>query len=593
MLYPKESETREVKNLSGVWRFKVDRENTGLEEAWYSKPLEDTIPMPVPSSYNDVTQDISIRDHIGYVWYEREFFVPSSWKDKRIFIRIGSASHFSIVWINGEKVLEHKGGFLPFEAEITQIVKFDGENRLTVAVSNILDWTTLPPGEMRAFNDPMHPPGYKTLEYYFDFYNYSGIHRPVYLYTVPENYISDIRVTTDIKGFDGEVSYRVEVKGKKGNVEIILMDKNKREISKRYGEEGTLTVRNAQFWEPDNPYLYTFKVNLYNDNKLEDSYSLQTGIRKVEIKDDKFLLNGKPVYFKGFGKHEDSNIRGKGFDPVIVLKDFYLLKWINANSFRTSHYPYAEEVLDLADEFGILVIDEAPAVGMNMFSLMSPGRKVFSEERAGERTLEYHIQVMKELIARDKNHPSVVMWSVANEPASQEDGAEDYFRRVIAATRSMDPTRPVTLVDCMRAEESKTAKYVDVICINRYYSWYTDSGNLDIIEYQLEKDILDWYARYKKPVFLTEYGADTIAGLHQDPPVMFTEEYQEEMIKRFNNVLDRLSFVIGEHVWCFADFVTKQGIIRVMGNRKGVFTRERYPKKVAFYLKERWESKKA
>ena len=93
MLYPKESETREVKNLSGVWKFKVDRENTGLEEAWYSKPLEDTIPMPVPSSYNDVTQDISIRDHIGYVWYEREFFVPSSWKDKRIFIRIGSASH--------------------------------------------------------------------------------------------------------------------------------------------------------------------------------------------------------------------------------------------------------------------------------------------------------------------------------------------------------------------------------------------------------------------------------------------------------------------------------------------------------------------
>lgn len=591
MLYPIENEKREVKNLSGVWRFKIDKGNKGLEESWYSKSLEDTILMPVPSSYNDITQDISIRDHIGYVWYEREFFVPSSWKGKRIFIRVGSASHFSIVWVNGEKVLEHKGGFLPFEGEITHLVRFDEENRLTIAVSNILDWTTLPPGELREINDPMHPQGYRTLDYYFDFYNYSGIHRPVYIYTVPEEYISDITVTTDIKGKDGEISYKVEVAGRKDRMEVILLDKDKREIYRTYGEEGKIPVKDAKFWEPSNPYLYTLKVNLLSDSELKDSYQLKVGIRTVEVKDGKFLLNGKPIYFKGFGKHEDSSIRGKGLDLVIALKDFYLLKWINANSFRTSHYPYAEEMLDLADEFGILVIDEAPAVGMNIFGLMGPSRKVFCEERINEKTLEYHIQVMKELIDRDKNHPCVVMWSVANEPASHEEGAEDYFRRVIEVTRSLDPTRPVTLVDCMHAENSKTAKYVDVICVNRYYSWYTDSGDLELIEYQLERDLLAWYTKYKKPVFLTEYGADTIPGFHQDPPVMFTEEYQEEMIKRFNRVLDRLSFVIGEHVWCFTDFATRQGIIRVMGNRKGVFTRERHPKKVAFYLKERWSKK--
>ena len=585
MLYPKESEKREVKDLSGIWKFKVDKENKGLEEKWYKNSLNDYILMPVPSSYNDITQETSIRDHIGYVWYEKEFFIPLSWKDKRIFVRVGSASHYAILWINGEKVIEHKGGFLPFSAEITNILNFGGKNRITIAVNNILDWQSLPPGEIIEFNDPMHPKGYKIQEYYFDFYNYSGIHRPVYIYSVPKNYISDIKIITDINEKNGIVKYDIEVVGESEKIEIILLDKEGKEICKNYGVKGELILENAEFWSPENPYLYSFKVNLYNKEVLEDSYCLDIGIRKVEIKDNKFLLNGKPFYFKGFGKHEDSDIRGKGYDPVIAIKDFNLLKWIGANSFRTSHYPYAEEILDLADKYGILVIDEAPAVGMNLWNI---NKKVFCNERVNEKTLEYHIQVMKELINRDRNHPCVVMWSVANEPASYEEGAEEYFKKLIEEVRKMDPTRPVTLAESSKPEETKVAKYVDVICVNRYYSWYTDSGKLELIEYQLERELKEWHERYKKPVFLSEYGADTITGFHQDPPVMFTEEYQIEMLKRFNNVLDKLDFIIGEHVWNFADFATKQSVIRVVGNRKGVFTRQRQPKSSAFYLRERW-----
>jgi len=590
MLYPKENEKRELKNLSGIWRFKIDKSNRGIEERWYEKPLEDAIPMPVPSSYNDITQDPSIRDHIGYVWYEREFYIPEHWKGKRIFLRIGSATHSAIVWINGRKAFEHKGGFLPFEGEITSLVSFSGENRVTIAVSNILDWTLLPPGELVELNDPFHPPHYKFQEYYFDFYNYAGIHRPVYIYALSQNYISDIKVVTDIEKRKGIINYEVKIVGKAEKILVSLWNKGEK-ILEMEGERGTLIVEDAKFWEPSNPYLYNFKVELFNDN-LEDCYSLKVGIRTVEVKGSKFLLNGKPIYFKGFGKHEDADIRGKGYDPVIALKDFYLLKWINANSFRTSHYPYAEEIMDLADEFGILIIDEAPAVGLNLWG----SKKTFCPERINEETLKYHIQVMRELIDRDKNHPCVVMWSVANEPASFEKEAEDYFKRVIEETKKMDPTRPVTIVDCFSPHEkdpfeSKVAKYVDVICVNRYYSWYTDPGNLEVIEFQLEKDLKKWYERYKKPVFLTEYGADTIAGFHSDPPQMFSEEYQLEMIKRFNNVLDRLDFVIGEHVWNFADFATKQEVRRVMGNRKGVFTRQRQPKLVAHYLKERWGRK--
>ncbi len=588
MLYPRESETREVKNLSGIWKFKIDKENMGLKEEWYLRPLEDTILMPVPSSYNDITQDISIRDHIGYVWYEREFFVPSSWRDKRVFIRVGSASHYAILWINGKKILEHKGGFLPFEGEITPFLEFGKENRITIAVNNILDWNSLPPGEIIEYKDPIHPEGYKIQEYYFDFFNYSGIHRPVFLYTTPKNYISDIKIITDIKGRDGEVNYEIKIEGDKERIEVLIFDKKGKELCKGNGEKGKLIIKDAEFWSPENPYLYIMKVNTYNGEILEDSYSLDIGIRTIEIKDNKFLLNGNPIYLKGFGKHEDSDIRGKGYDPIIAIKDFNLLKWINANSFRTSHYPYAEEILDLADRYGILVIDEAPCVGMNFFNR---AKKVFCEERVNERTLQYHLQVMREMIGRDKNHPCVIMWSIANEPADYEEESEEYFKRVIEEVRKLDPTRPITIVESSSPIETKTAKYVDVISVNRYYAWYIDMGHLELINFQLEKELRIWYELYKKPILLSEFGADTIAGFHQDPPVMFTEEFQVEFLKRYCEVLDKLPFIIGEHVWNFADFATKQSITRVLGNKKGVFTRQRQPKASAFYLRERWAKK--
>jgi len=262
------------------------------------------------------------------------------------------------------------------------------------------------------------------------------------------------------------------------------------------------------------------------------------------------------------------------------------LKWIGGKLFlELLTIPYSEEILFLADQYGIAVIEEAPAVGLNLWNR---NEKVFTEGRVDGKTLEHHLEIMRELIARDKNHPSVIMWSVANEAATYEDGAEEYFRRVIEETRRLDPTRPITIVENTKASETKVSKYVDVICVNRYYSWYTDSGDLSVIEYQLERDLREWYELYRKPIILSEFGADAISGFHSDPPLMFTEEYQQEMIKRFVGVLDRLDFVVGEHIWNFADFMTKQSITRVVGNKKGVFTRNRQPKMVAHFLKERW-----
>jgi beta-glucuronidase len=573
MLFPIETETREVKDLSGIWDFKRDGEDS-------------FILMPVPASYNDITQDITLRDYVGKVWYRKRVFIPNIWKEKRVFIRIGSAAHFSEVYVNNVKAIEHRGGFLPFEGEISSLIKYGEENEILISVDNTLSWDILPPGELKIINDEMHPKGYKVLEYYFDFFNYSGIHRPVLLYTTPITYIKDIKVETDIKGYDGLVRYKVSLEGEIDRIIVNLKDESGNLVASSNSFNGVLEVKNANLWEPGNPYLYTFEVKIFLDKKLVDCYRLEIGIRTIKIDGKRFLINNKPFYFKGFGKHEDSDIRGKGLDHVINIKDFNLLKWIGANSFRTSHYPYSDEVLFLADKYGIAVIEEAPAVGMNLWN---PENKVFRKGRIDERTLEHHLQVIKEMIDRDKNHPSVVMWSVANEAATFEEEAEEYFKKVIEETRKLDPTRPVTLVESTSYKDTKVSKYVDVICVNRYYSWYTDSGNLDIIEYQLEKELRNWYEKFGKPIILSEFGADTIAGFHSDPPLMFTEEYQWEMLRRFMETLDRLDFVVGEHIWNFADFMTKQEVRRVLGNRKGIFTRQRQPKMAAHFVRERWK----
>lgn len=587
MLYPKDTCTREVKDLSGVWQFRADLQNVGLQEKWYEQPITNTIAMPVPASYNDMTQDVAIRDHIGDVWYETNAVIPRSWDGQRIILRVGSASHHAVVWVNGTEAVAHKGGFLPFEADITAFVQTGAANRITLVVNNVLTWQTLPPGRIKTFDDARHPEGYQIQEYFHDFYNYAGIHRPVKLYCTPKEYIQDVTVTTDIQGADGIVNYAVDCSAAQTAVRVKLTDEAGHVVAEATGEQGSLTVENANLWKPLAAYLYTLQIELLDETgALADHYVQTVGIRTVKVEGNRFLINGDPFYFKGFGKHEDSDIKGKGLDQALNVKDFNLLKWINANSFRTSHYPYAEEILDMADREGIVVIGEVPAVGFTFFNYND---KVYTPEMANDETLAHHKDVLTEMIARDKNHPSIVMWSLANEASTFQEEAVPYYQAVVDLTRELDATRPITIVEWSLPDKCKVAQMFDVICVNRYYSWYNDPGALELIEHQIHWELSGWYRNFNKPVIMSEYGADAIAGFHQDPPVMFTEEYQCEMLTRYHKVFDRLDFVIGEHVWAFADFATKQGTTRINGNKKGVFTRQRQPKMAARMLKTRWE----
>ncbi len=295
------------------------------------------------------------------------------------------------------------------------------------------------------------------------------------------------------------------------------------------------------------------------------------------------MINGKPFYFKGFGKHEDSYVRGRGTDLCLNVKDVGLLHWIGANSFRTSHYPYAEEMYRLCDEEGIVIIDETPAVGIGVSDGSDPYQTLHIKE--------YHEKVLRDIIARDKNHPCIVMWSMGNEPdtESHPQSAYEYWRNLYDIAHQADPqNRPVTFVCCQNDyTKDIVTRTMDVVCINRYYGWYNLPGDMDAAEYAWNLE-LDFWEKTGKPVMVSEYGTDCIQGIHGTAGEMFTEEYQAAYYRRLGAVFDRRPFFIGEHCWAFADFGTFQGVMRPDGNKKGVFNRERRPKLAAHILKERW-----
>ncbi|CAH0585620.1 unnamed protein product [Chrysodeixis includens] len=592
-LYPQATKTRDLRTLDGIWNFRKSPSDpeVGYRGGWYAQDLDKTGPvisMPVPSSYNDVGEDITLRDHVGVVWYDRRFHVPSWWGStgQRVWLRFSSIHYAAEIFINGKSVMYHEIGHLPFEAEVTDLVSYNTSNLLTVVVDNTLLSDTVPQGTIK---DVYVGPNKIRQDqvYTFDFYNYAGIHRSVFLYSTPVVYIDDVIVNTDIQGLTGFIVYNVTHKGTaadKVRCFVQVFDKNDTQVTAYNDCAGLLEIGNAHFWwpylmHPEPGYLYTFKASLIDSHgEVIDTYSQKIGIRTVTWSNTTIYLNEKPLYLKGFGMHEDSDLRGKGWDPVLWVKNFNLIKWLGANAFRTSHYPYAEEIYQLADEYGIMIIDECPSVDTDIFS---------------DALLAKHKQSLTELIRRDKNHPSVIMWSISNEPRSSNKMADKYFGEVVRHVKSMDLSRPVTIAISTSANADKSGRHLDVISFNRYNGWYASPGQTVQITHNVVEEASAWHRLHRKPVIMTEYGADTIAGLHLYPEFIWSEEYQCALLSEHFKAFDHLrkaGFFAGEFIWNFADFKTPQSITRVGGNKKGIFTRSRQPKAAAHHLRARYHA---
>ena len=588
-LYPVQNQARSVQSLDGLWRFAFDPKAEGDAAGW-TKALPHPISMPVPASFSDFFTTHEERDYVGDFWYETDFFLPQQFPEK-VYVRFGSVTHRAVIYCNGVEVARHEGGFLPILADITAAARRGQNNRITVRANNELSESTLPCGTQKVLAG-----GRKISKPYFDFYNYSGIQRSVWLVGTPAEAITDYSLSYELEGADALVHYTVEGGGSRP-IHVSMVDAEGNTVAQGNGSTGTLRVTNAHLWQVRNAYLYRFVIEA---GEGYDRYEEKVGIRTVKIDGPHILINGKPVYLKGFGKHEDFDIIGRGFSWAVAKRDFECMKWIGANCFRTSHYPYAEEWYQMADEEGFLIIDEVPAVGMmrstHNFAAAGTGQYTyFFETPTVPELLKNHKQQVSEMMARDKNHASVIAWSLFNEPETTSEYARNYFSEVFAHARALDPQhRPLTGAFEKNSAPDKCRCYdlCDMICLNRYYGWYISGGpEIEEAEEKFRAEMDKWAAKkLNVPFVFTEFGTDTLATEHKLPSVMWSQEYQDEYLERNFGVFDSYDFVQGELVWNFADFQTTEGIMRVNGNKKGIFTRQRQPKDAAFVFKRRWES---
>ncbi len=535
---------------------------------------------------------------MGPAWYVLRGQVPRGFKGDRVFLRVGSANYGARVWLNGRFVGAHEGGHLPFTFEVTGLAVPGQPFSLAIRVENELKPTRVPAGNL--------PPGQGAFALMagnprttFDFFPYAGLHRAVVLYSVPQAHVEDVTVRTELSGGDGIVRVRVvqsgtgartgtlRLRGASAPVEASLSFSGRE-------AEATLRVPGVRPWSPDDPHLYELSVSLLDARGREaDRYRLEVGVRTIEVKGSEILLNGKRVFLKGFGRHEDFAVSGRGQNDAVMVRDNALLKWTGANSYRTSHYPYSEEEMRLADREGFLVIDEIPAVSLHFDD---------GEENVRARLAQCRKDV-RDLVARDKNHPSVVLWSVSNEAMTPRldlsGGATPkvdpvstaFLKELIDLAHELDPTRPATLVAVMGAPMEWLA-LADVVSLNRYWGWYVQPANLEAARAMLEGELDAVHAALAKPIVITEFGADTLPGFHSTDELMWSEEFQVAFLRTYLDLVATKDYVAGMHVWNLADFRTSQGILRPGTlNHKGVFTREREPKMAAHFLRERWRAK--
>ena len=590
-LYPQQNVCRNVLDISGIWKFKKDVKNTGEAELWFNG-LTDAEQIAVPGSWND--QHEGDHNYLGTAWYELETNVPEAWKNDNIYIRVGSAVYLSKLWINGKAVGQHEGGHLPFAFLISDKIKWGEKNRITIEVENELKPDRIPNGNVQGGSFSNFPASN------YDFFPYAGLSRKVFLYSTPKKAaIKDITVQTDFEGSTGKLSVLVEKEGaiNKGvlNIKGHGVNKDVPFTFRNHQVEVKTDIPNVELWSPKNPTLYEVTVYLGSKKSPLDVYTLETGVRTIMVTSTQVLLNGEPILLKGFGKHEDFPIYGRATTLPVMVKDYSLMKWVGANSYRTSHYPYSEEYYTMADKEGFLIIDETPAVGLVFFD---------GDEAIQKRHAQAEF-ALREVISRDKNHPSVVAWSVANEP-SIRDLAATFQGKISEATqkevsegrktlsglmkkaKELDPTRITSFASVMGGPYDWLTD-CDVIFLNRYYGWYTNVGYFDQARAYLNGELDKIYNQFKKPILLSEFGADAIAGSHGTEDEIFTEEYQKKLINMYLDVANSKEYIVGMHIWNFADFRTAQAIMRVDGmNLKGVFTQNRRPKMAAHLLRERW-----
>jgi beta-glucuronidase len=547
---------RRYLNLDGDWKFQIDpydsiRRRLAFAPAYFgllNMAEDDALRMPftdlplgawrtvsVPGCWN--TELPELRNYEGVALYVTTFDGPPS--GPRYVLRVGAANYESTLWLNGVFLGRHEGGFTPFCVDITPHLQ--PRNVLAIVVDNRREADRVP-----------------ALEY--DWVNYGGIFRSVHLVELPPAHIGRWFLRL-LPGSDFR-RLRLDVETSAGERESVILTVPELGVEERatVDEHGTASLEfsaEPKLWSPEEPYLYEIEVALESGDRLED----KVGFREVRVEGESLLLNGRPVFLRGVSAHEEFPGRGHAARSDDTREMLETARELGCNFLRLAHYPHHENAAQMADELGLLLWEEVPvywAIDFGAPAVLASARN----------------QLM-ELVLRDRNRAGVIIWGVANETPNTPERLE-FVSELAACARQLDPTRLVSAALLPEAEDAMMA-HLDLVGLNEYFGWYY--GAPEDVEPLLERLV-----SRGKPIVISEFGADCVAGKRGGPNESRTEEFQAHFYQRqFASIL-RFSSVVGTAPWVFYDFQSPLRLNRYQRgyNRKGLIADDHQTRKLAF-----------
>ena len=523
----------------------------------YNFDLSDSI--QVPGDWN--SQKPELLYYEGTVWYKKSFDKPVIKKGSRLFVYFEASNYKTEVYCNGQKLGTHIGGFTPFNFEVTDILK-EKDNFLVVKVDN------------KRLKE-----GIPTLN--TDWWNYGGLTRDVKLIETASTFIQDYFIQLDpenknlIKGFitlNGKNSHQQQLSI---NIPALGINRQVRTDDKGFAAF-EIAAKNIQYWSLENPVLYKVQIQTQAE-VLQD----QIGFRSIKTKGTQILLNDKPVYLKGISIHEESPInggRGHSKEDAELLLEW--AKELGCNYVRLAHYPHNEHMVRLADKKGILVWEENPVY--------------WTIDWENPATYQNAENQLSELINRDKNRASVIIWSMANETPNVP-ARNAFLNKLASFTKTKDNTRLISAAleqknyegnPLIRTIKDPFAEVVDILSFNQYIGWY--DGLPD------KCSTITWKIDQNKPVLISEFGAGAKQGYYGDKSIRWTEEFQEDLYIQTLNMLDKIDKIQGISPWVLVDFKSPRRVLPKIQdgwNRKGLIAEDGQKKKAFFALQRFYEKK--
>jgi len=568
--------------LSEGWLFQPDPLRVGDAQGWQRPDLDRSgwraVRVPMAWDHYDPVMD----GYEGVGWYALRLPAESAAAGSWQRLRFGRANHRAAVWIDGQKAGENLTGYLPFEIAATPWLKPGRPAWVVVRVENGARWDWLP--------------GSETVEWV----QYGGLLEPVELLTTARAHLRGISIRAAPSGSGGRVSAAVEIENAAGTRFAgrvrLEVDGRSSEAAARVGPRGIttasleLSLPGSRLWSPEDPQLYEARVRLLDAKGEVDSDGERFGVRSIRAAGRQVLLNGRPLRIRGVNRYDEFPGRGPVTDEAAIRADLMAVKATGANLVRT-HYPQSPAHLKIADEIGLLYMEEVP---LNWWR--ASFRPKAPPEFDDDRIVDLAERALEEMIRRDGNHPSLVIWSMANECETADERGIRAMERLLSRAKALDPTRLATYVADRDFEKNRAFARADLVAANLYYGMWEgdvaeDLGQIDERVYAPTRDALGKLARLfpDKPILLTEFGTIGIPGSGGD--LRFSEDYQAAYVSAAWRAVEAVPEIAGGVLWCWADYRHRNGFTNDFPTYYGPFglvTLDRHPKKAHAALRALW-----